>query len=569
MDWFSRIPDNIAANRKNHFWLFFILLVFLSLTMMYLYQPLCPGQDFFFHYRRLQALMDGMKISPLLIYLDYNAIDGYGYFTKAFYPDFVLIPFALIGNLTNLGFAYQFMVFTMTVLCGVFTYITVNRIYKKPFAAAIAALLYTFCVYRLLDLYHRAALGETLTFTFIPIVFLGLYHIIKGDYKKWYILAIGFSLMIFTHLISSVLMFFTLLIFLLIYYKPLIKEPKRILYLLVAGITTLAITAYYLFPMLEQAITATFYYESRELMAKTQDSALPFHWIIWGMFTGIVTPAQAFIPGVGFLLTGTVALRLFVYRKSSALRSVDIGVIIGLVYIVASSPLFPWSVFPFNKLNFIQMAWRLFEFTSFFFAVAGGYYLSLILKSNGRKLVTAFTVVILLVLIMINDAKSYEMYRCGRPITQVAAFNNDYHLGGLEYIPSAVPSIEYLHQRGDSIGTLYEGTSITNFRRIKGVTSFDINATGNIGSETLELPLIYYKGYVVKQDNEEIPPVGESKNGLVEILIDKPGHITVYYGGTPIQKISYFITLAGILAICIYILLQRRNPTQGINTDNQ
>ncbi|MFV0313045.1 MAG: hypothetical protein ACK5KN_15535, partial [Dysgonomonas sp.] len=265
----------------------------------------------------------------------------------------------------------------------------------------------------------------------------------------------------------------------------------------------------------------------------------------------------------------TVALRLFVYRKSSALRSVDIGVIIGLVYIVASSPLFPWSVFPFNKLNFIQMAWRLFEFTSFFFAVAGGYYLSLILKSNGRKLVTAFTVVILLVLIMVNDAKSYEMYRCGRPITQVAAFNNDYHLGGLEYIPSAVPSIEYLHQRGDSIGTLYEGTSITNFRRIKGVTSFDINATGNIGSETLELPLIYYKGYVVKQDNEEIPPVGESKNGLVEILIDKPGHITVYYGGTPIQKISYFITLAGILAICIYILLQRRNPTQGINTDNQ
>ncbi|HMM02803.1 MULTISPECIES: 6-pyruvoyl-tetrahydropterin synthase-related protein [unclassified Dysgonomonas] len=558
MDWFSRIPDNIAANKKSHFWLFFILLVFLSLTMMYLYQPLCPGQDFFFHYRRLQALMDGMKTSPLLIYLDYNAIDGYGYFTKAFYPDFVLIPFALIGNLTNLGFAYQVMIFTMTVLCGVFTYITVNYIYKKPFAAAIAALLYTFCVYRLLDLYHRAALGETLTFTFIPIVFLGLYHIIKGDYKKWYILAIGFSLMIFTHLISSVLMFFTLLIFLLIYYKPLIKEPKRILYLLVAGITTLAITAYYLFPMLEQAITATFYYESRELMAKTQDSALPFHWIIWGMFTGIVTPAQAFIPGVGFLLTGTVALRLFVYRKSSALRSVDIGVIIGLVYIIASSPLFPWSVFPFNKLNFIQMAWRLFEFTSFFFAVAGGYYLSLILRSNKRKSVAVFTVVILSVLIMANDAKSYEMYRCGRPITQVAAFNNDYHLGGLEYIPSAVPSIEYLHQRGDSIGTFYEGTSITNFRRIKGVTSFDINATGNIGSETLELPLIYYKGYVVKQDNEKIPPVGESKNGLVEILIDKPGHITVYYGGTPIQKLSWIITLLSILGLCFYIFLSKR-----------
>lgn len=572
MDWFSRIPDKIATNKKSHFWLFFALLLFLSAVMMYLYQPLCPGQDFFFHYRRLQALMDGVKTSPMLIYLDYNAIDGYGYFTKAFYSDFVLIPFALIGNLTNLEFAYQFMVFTMTVLCGVFTYITVNRIYKKPFAAAIAALLYTFCIYRLLDLYHRAALGETLTFTFIPIVFLGLYHIIKGDYKKWYILAIGFSLMIFTHLISSVLMFFTLLIFLIIYYKSLIKEPKRFLYLVVAGITTLIITAYYLFPMLEQAITTTFYYESRELMAKTQDSALPFHWIIWGMFTGIVTPAQAFIPGVGFLLTGAAALRLFVYKKSPELRSADIGVIIGLVYIVASSPLFPWSVFPFNKLNFIQMAWRLFEFTSFFFAVAGGYYLSLILKSSKRKLATAFTVVILLVLIMTNDAKSYEMYRCSRPITQAAAFNNDYHLGGLEYIPSAVPSIEYLYQRRDSISALYERTNITNFERKNGITSFDIDMTG---VETLELPLIYYKGYTGKLNNQQLDiaaksrNIAESKNGLVQITVDEPGHITVYYGGTPIQKISYFITLAGIFATCIYIFLQRRKPTKGINTDNK
>lgn len=177
-------PNKIAANKRVHFWLFFAVLLFLSFLMVYFYQPLCPGQDFFFHYRRLQALMDGLKTSPYLIYLDYDALDGYGYFTKAFYSDFVLIPFALIGNLTSLSFAYQFMLFLMTVLCGVFTYITVNHIYKKPFAAAIAALLYTFAVYRLLDMYHRAALGETLTFTFIPIVFLGLYHIIKGDYKK-------------------------------------------------------------------------------------------------------------------------------------------------------------------------------------------------------------------------------------------------------------------------------------------------------------------------------------------------------------------------------------------------
>lgn len=546
--------DKIAANKNTHFWLFFILLVFLTLIMMYFYQPLCPGQDFFFHYRRLQALMNGLQASPFLTYIDYNAIEGYGYFTKAFYPDFVLIPFAFIGNLTSLEFAYQFMVFTMTVLCGVFTYITVNRVYKNPFAAAISALLYTFAIYRLLDLYHRAAIGEMLTFTFIPIVFLGLYQIIKGDYKKWYILTIGLSLMIFTHLISSVLMSMTMLIYLCVYYKSFIKEPKRFMYLMVAGVATLMITAYYLYPMLEQMASNTFYYESRNLMAKTEDSALPFHWIIWGMFTGVVIPAQAFVPGVGLLLTCAIALRIFVYGKSAELKSIDLGVIIGLVYIVASSPLFPWSVFPFSALNFIQMAWRLFEFSSFFFAVAGGYYLSQLLKTNKRLLLGGCVVVFAIILVMANDAKIYQTYRCDRPITQVAAFDNDYHLGGLEYIPSKVPSIEYMHQRGNSIKSIQLGTSITSFERNRGVVSFNVNSQGN---EILELPLIYYKGYTAKLNNEVLP-VSESDNGLVQISTNSSGDVQVYYEGTILQKTSWFITLFSVLCLCLYIIMQRK-----------
>ena len=97
----NNLLDKIAQKKKYHFLIFFVVLVLLSLAMMVLYKPLCPGDDFFFHYRRLQALMDGLKESPWLIYLDYSAIDGYGYFTKAFYSDFVLIPFAFIGNLSD------------------------------------------------------------------------------------------------------------------------------------------------------------------------------------------------------------------------------------------------------------------------------------------------------------------------------------------------------------------------------------------------------------------------------------------------------------------------------------
>lgn len=550
----DNILNAIAANKKNHFWLFLSVLIVLSLLMMYFYQPLHPGQDFFFHYRRLQALMDGMRTSPYLIYLDYGAMDGYGYFTKAFYSDFVLIPFALIGNLTNIEFAYQFMIFTMTVLCGIFTYIAVNKIYKNTYAAGISAILYTFAVYRLLDIYHRAAIGEALSFTFVPLVFLGLYHIIKGDYKKWYILAIGYSLMIFTHLISSVLMFVTLLIIVAIYYKPMIKEPERIGYLVLSGVVTLIIVSYYLFPMLEQMASNTFYYESRDIMSKAQDAALKVNWIIWGLFSGVIHPKQVFIPGTGLLLTGMVVLRLFVYGKSKELRSVDILVLIGFIYILASSSLFPWSVFPFNKLNFIQLPWRLLEFSSFFFAVAGGYYLSQAISSKKRLFAAGALVCIMSIIIMANDGKLYQDIRSNRSITQVAALENDYHLGGLEYVPSKVPSAEYIAQRGDSIGRVYGSTGILDFRKEKGVTIFDLQTSV---MENLELPLLYYKGYRAELNGKGIP-VAESDNGLVLLPVDESGSVKVYYAGTIMQKTGFYITILAILVLCVYIFLQNR-----------
>ncbi|MDR0825448.1 MAG: hypothetical protein LBN74_10170, partial [Prevotella sp.] len=517
--------------------------------MMYFYQPLCPGQDFFFHYRRLQALMDGLTDSPYLIYLDYDAIDGYGYFTKAFYPDFILIPFALIGNLTSAAFAYQFMIFTMTVLCGVFTYVTVNTVYKNTYAAAIGALLFTFAVYRLLDIYHRAAIGEALSFTFVPLVFLGLYQVIKGNYKKWYILTIGFSLMIFTHLISSVLMAVTMMVFVLIYYKSFVKEPKRIGYLVLAGLAAIIITGYYIFPMMEQMLSDTFYYESRNLMSKAQDSTLGLHWIIWGMFTGIIIPEQALIPGVGLSLTCAIALRLFVYEKSPRLKSIDRGVIIGLCYIVACLPIFPWSVFPFSLLNFIQLPWRLLEFSCFFFAIAGGYYLSQLLRTNKRLFVGGIVVVAAIALVFANDAKMYQKYRCGRAITQEAAIGNDYHLGGMEYVPERVPSIEYIHQRGDSVKALNAAVSIDDFKKAGGVTSFDLRINN---PDSLELPLIYYKGYTASLNGKELP-VSESENGLVQVAVDRSGRVEAYYKGTFVQKMGFCITIITILGLCTFI----------------
>jgi hypothetical protein len=527
--------------------------------MVWLYLPFQPGHDSYFHLRRLQALMDGMGNNPFLIYTDYTAIEGYGYFTKAFYPDAMLIPFAFVGNLTNLAFAYQSMLFTMTVLCGLFTYMAVNRIYKSGYAAMMAALFYTFAVYRLLDIYHRGALGEAMSFTFIPIAFLGLYEIIRGDCRKWYILTIGFSLLLFTHAIATFMMAFTAVIFLLIYYKSLIREPKRILFLFVAALVSIPVAGYYLFPLIEQLSSNVFYYQSKPLMS-VEDGILGTYAIFRGMFSGIIYSERGFIPGIGLILTCAIALRLFVYAKSAKLRSVDTGVFIGLFFIFISSFLYPWKVFPFSKLDIIQIPWRLYEYSSFLFAVAGGYYISLILKSNVRRFFATGLLVAMTLILMANDAEMYQNYRSSAGIKKEALPENNYHLIGLEYLPAKVPSLAYLVARGDSVKSSGQAAGIENFRRDRGMISFSVESGG---TKTLELPLIYYKGYTAKQNNVELA-VSESKNGLVQIVTTGAGDVKVYYGGTFVQKLSWFVSLLSILGLCLYIFVFRKKSRKRV-----
>lgn len=557
MNYIDNILNKVITSKNGIFYLFFFVLVLLTLLMMYFYSPLLPGHDFHFHLLRFQALMNALADGNFYpSYVDYHSAAGYGYFTKAFYSDVILIPFAIVGCFTSLLFGYQLLIFTITILCGLFTYKAVNSILKNPLAAMFAALLYTFCVYRLLDVYNRSALGEAISFTFVPLVFLGLYHVIKGDYRKWYILSIGFSLMIFTHLISSVLLFLTILLFLLIYNKYLRQEPQRLGYLVLSGFVTVLITAYYIFPMLEQMLSNSFYYETRDISKPVEYGAYKFHWTIWGMFTGIVQPRQIFIPGVGILLTISVLLRLFIYEKSKELKLMDTLSIVGLIYIFATSSLFPWGYFPFTLLDFIQLPWRLYEFASFFLAIAGGYYLAVLLKTNKRRLIGLCGIVGLIVVMLVSESILYKETRNVMPLHLEPTSNNDYLLSGLEYFPDKFASVAYIQQRGDTIISNNPAVVSTNLVRAKGVTQFDVETNT---SAILELPLTYYKGYQAQTSSGSYLPISESENGLVQIEVDQSGQIEVYYGGTWVQKVGWFVSILSILSLCLFIFYQKKS----------
>lgn len=190
------------------------------------YSPLCASGDFYVHFNRLVVLMEALKDGSFPYYMDYHIMDSYGYLIKGFYSDFLLIPFAIIGNLSSATTAYLSIIFISTFCCGIWMHIAIKKITKNNYIALLTSLLFTFCTYRVFDIYIRGALGEILSFTFIPLIIWGSYEIIKGDYKKWYIFTVGISLLLYSHLISTVLTSCVIGVFYLLNFKDLWKDKK-------------------------------------------------------------------------------------------------------------------------------------------------------------------------------------------------------------------------------------------------------------------------------------------------------------------------------------------------------
>lgn len=547
--------EKIKNNKNYQFGAFCVVLFVLSLFVELYYGPLYKGDDFYFHYRRFLAFINALMIDNTFpSYIDYNAIDGYAYLSNTFYSDIIFLPFAVLGYFIGAYNSLCFMFFIFTFLCGLFMYKAINIIYKNSFMAFCASLLYTFSLYRYIDEYTRSALGEFFSFTFLPIILMGSYHIIIGNYKKWYILTIGYSLLIYTHVLSSLIVFLFLIIFIIIYNKHLRKEPKRILYLIIAGIITFVITAYYIFPFFEQFFSGKFYFQTQAWLLPVQYK-LKFSIILKGLLSGIISEQGYPYIGIGILLTVIIFARIFVKQTSPYTKSADIFVLIGIILILLTSTIAPWGRFPLNLFSVIQFPWRLYEYTTLFFAIGGAYYLSQIIKTDKKKLVCLLILIISIIALTINYANFYNN-KFRENITQLEKPNKNNHYlgGGLEYIPAKNGQVDPLYVRGDSVRSLFNSSKIYSIERKNRFTHF--NTITNT-PDSLELPLLYYKGYTAELDGITLP-VTQSNKGLVQIPVNKSGHIKAYYAGTVIQKISFYISLFSTLAFCIFILYYNR-----------
>ena len=124
--------------------------------------------------------------------------------------------------------------------------------------------------------------------------------------------------------------------------------------------------------------------------------------------------------------------------------------------------------------------------------------------------------------------------------------------GGYEYLPCAWE--KEVKARGENPMYMWqEPTDSTNYS--------PYCATIERTDATTLVPRWYYYGYAATLNGEPCA-VRESKNGCVEVQTDgKTGELKVWYAGTPLQRISAwvsFLSLVSILLIGVAIWGWRR-----------
>lgn len=490
--------------------------------------------------------------------------NGFGYSWNIFYsPLTAYLPLIFKIFTNSFVICLKLFIFTTILLSGIYMYKLVFRITKSHKASIISAILYISAPYHLTDIYNRVAIAELATFTFLPIIFIGMYDLFKGN--KSYYLAIGAIGLTLTHNVLTVYTAIFCLIYMIINYKKINKNIIKTV--LINVLVILLCTSFYWIPLLEHYFATTYEVFIPERMYNVNtliESKLSAMDLLFGRKWGI--NLYLGLPIVlGIIFT-------FIYRKkiSDKVKTyVAIFLGFGLVSLIITLSIFPFEYLP-SFLRMLQFVWRMLIFASFFLSIVSGITINMFIDKNNKKKALFAIIFVIYLFVAVNSSKQMtkipfdeEKYLKPRPVSSQTL---KVHAGcaTFEYLPQkAYSNLDYIKTRDSNAIIISGEAEIINENKSGTKMTFEVNNVKN--NVTIELPYIYYLGYNAiltdKEGNVSELQIKESDNGfcMIEIKDIESGTINVTYEGTTLMKVSYMSTLAGIIVLVWYVCKNQHN----------
>ena len=547
----------ISRNKVN---IIVLVIVTLFLCLPMFYSKLNVYQDDGIqHIARAFGTRESFKDSFLAPHVISAFSNGFGYSWNLFYgplSTYGIIVFSLIVN--NYIVAYKLFTALCIFLSGLFMLIFVKKLTKLDDIGLLAAILYMAFPYHLTDLYTRNALGEFVSFIFIPIVFLGIYNILYSEDKcNKYWLTVGVSGLILTHNLSTIIVGAFACCYFIAKLENLAKK-EVIKNILINIIFILLITSFYYIPFIETRFSADYQVYQEGMMATPESVAyhgLDFLQLIRTKDDG----SFAFELGINVIIMfafSIVTLRT-IYKPLK--EHYVFFFIASIICMWMSTKYFPWKYLP-SGFSFIQFPWRMMMMTSFFVSIVCAINMYVVIKKFNIKDVIVLTVISLFCTLVIFD--TFIMGDLGirdiKELTLGQFSGREYEtvagVGKGEYLTAASYKDKfYLATREQTIYVLEGKALIENEEKDGSHYSAKIK-TYDSPYTVFELPYIYYPGYQVKCDGIEIDNF-VTRNGYLGFALGKNDNITleVNYTGTKSMQVTAIISL---LALIVFAILE-------------
>lgn len=518
---------DVGDNMKNYI---VILLVCIFSLGLYLISGYTSKHDTAFHYVNSLELKE--QILDNGIFGNYIVDDigsSFGYGTRLFYPPLAHYFIAFTDILVNdIVISVKIFNFIAMFSAGIFMYLFAKYFYDDDKLGLVSSVIYMTGAYHLSDIYIRDSLAETLVFSFIPLIMLGVYKIINEG-KGYSLFIIGYFFGILSH--ATMMMYFTVIVGIyLLLNKKIVFTKEVFMRFLASSILVLCMTSFFWYPMLEVKMLGNYMVFKEGVMVQgTWGNALnPLIYIY--PFVNKMSDVMYHFDFVSIVIFG---FTLYNYKKIDT--KFKQMLLLLFLCIIWSSILFPWDLLPLS-LRLIQFPWRIVTFSSLFFSLL----VPFCLKDKNIK--------VILVVLCFSSVVPFvsNLWTNGRYL-----FNNntDSYLNyeaamgwQKEYLPvNTYDNMIYYLNRSDEIEG---GKVIVNDVPYLEFTVFE--------DGIYELPRLFYPGYVLKSLDDEFE-LYENDNGFVSANLVS-GNYILSYEGTDLHNLFNYISLVSIGLFFTYYL---------------
>lgn len=536
----EKIKDFFVERRK---WLFIMLITIVVILLPTFQKNLVIGDDYEFHLSRIITLAKGLENGEFPVKIHPLFARNHGYASGIFYPNmFMYIPAVLYLIGLNIVQAYNIFLLIMIFFMFVLTYDSIKNITDETNSALIGTILVILSKVMCINLYLRFAVGEFLGLIFLVPIVSGMYDFIYKDFKKPYLLFIGFFGIVNSHIISTIIAIIYCIVYFIIHLR-LIKF-RNVAKLFAVAILVIMITSSFWMPMIEQLSIQEYKLTDRWVHIESEE------YYLYDLLSN-----QKF--SIGLLITILMPMLIYaLFDKRISNKSKKFILLLFVIMILTVTPKF-WDLTK-DVLGIIQFKWRLLGLLTILSSIS----LTLVIKEYSQILEIKLESVMMSILVLsifftlqfnISDFKTSARLRSAEDLDAVYYANTSIGVGQ-EYLPIEVNynNIKIENQAKSNIDEEVEVTKRNLHTEFETQKDYDY----------IVIPSVYYYGYVGNiVDNEgevESLKIEKADNGLVKVLTEgKEGKVSVWYNGTRIQKVSYIISLFTGFMLIAYLIIKK------------